>query len=177
MATPPTPQDPDAAVQEPSAFVRRVPTGERLPMPARSVADWETFRTCLKPVTEALWADAHGRLDAIGTESAEHASELGPLVQRVERAVPGLDGVARVHVSRWGDGAAHLHFRLLARPAGLLQLRGTFLPVWEELLPSLPEEERRRNHRLIAERGGCPRVTPRTARGPGRGSRRRRGRG
>lgn len=193
MAVPPTPQ-------EPSAFVRRLPTGERLPLPADSVAAWETFpfegdfqvrplqapvlpeparsgedgpeecRTCLKPVTESLWADDHWRLDAVGTESrlpavvmlqprghydlsdlpAERAAELGPLLQRAERAVLGLDGVARVHVNRWGDGAAHLHFWLLARPTGLTQLRGTFLPVWEELLPAVPDEERRRAHRRIA---------------------------
>lgn len=41
---------------------------------------------------------------------AERAAELGPLLQRAERAVRSLDGVARVHVNRWGDGAAHLHF-------------------------------------------------------------------
>jgi diadenosine tetraphosphate (Ap4A) HIT family hydrolase len=193
VATPATPE-------QPGAFVRRLPTGERLPLPADSVADWETFPfegdlrvkplrppvlpeparsgedgpgacpTCRKPVTEALWADDHWRVDAVGTESrlpavvmlqprghhdlsdlpAERAAELGPLLQRVERAVLGLDGVARVHVNRWGDGAAHLHFWFLARPAGLLQLRGTFLPVWEELLPPIPEEERRQAHRRIA---------------------------
>lgn len=190
-----------ATPQEPNAFLRRLPTGERLPLPAGSVADWPTFpfegdfrvkplrpavlpeppragedgpeecRTCLKPVAEALWADDHWRLDAVGTESrlpavvllqprghhdladlpAERAAELGPLLQRAERAVLGLDGVARVHVNRWGDGAAHLHFWLLARPAGLLQLRGSFLAVWEELLPPVPDEERRSAHRLIAE--------------------------
>ncbi|MFJ4205312.1 hypothetical protein ACIP2Y_37555 [Streptomyces sviceus] len=195
MAVPSTPQ-------EPSAFVRRLPPGERPPLPADSVADWETFpfecegdlrvrplqppvlpeparsgedgpegcHTCRKPVTEALWADDHWRLDAVGSESrlpavvmlqprghydlselpAEQTAELGPLLQRVERAVLGLDGVARVHVNRWGDGAAHLHFWFLARPAGLLQLRGTFLPVWEELLPPVPDEERRQAHRRIA---------------------------
>jgi len=121
-------------------------------------------------VTDALWSDDHWRLEAVGTESrlpavvmlqprghydltdlpAERAAELGPLLQRAERAVRSLDGVARVHVNRWGDGAAHLHFWLLARPAELMQLRGTFLPVWEELLPALPDEERREAHRRIA---------------------------
>lgn len=143
-----------------------------LPEPARHGEHGpEQCRTCHKPVTEALWADDHWRLDPIGTESrlpavvmlqprghydladlpTERAAELGPLLQRAERALLGLDGVARVHVNRWGDGAAHLHFWLLARPAGLLQLRGTFLPVWEELLPPVPDEERRQSHRLIAE--------------------------
>ncbi len=49
-----------------------------------------------------------------------------------------------------GDGSAHLHFWLLARPAALTQLRGTFLPLWEELLPPVPQSERLRAHRRIA---------------------------
>jgi hypothetical protein len=95
-----------------------------LPEPARAGEDGpEDCRTCPRPVTQALWSDGHWRLDAVGTESrlpavvmlqprghqdlsdlpAEQAAELGPLLQRVERAVLGLDGVARVHVDRWGD--------------------------------------------------------------------------
>ncbi|MEU6324790.1 hypothetical protein [Streptomyces sp. NPDC047009] len=81
---------------------------------------------------------------------AEHAAELGPLLQRVERAMLALDGVARVHINRWGDGGAHFHFWLTVRPAGMLQLHGTFLPVWEELLPPVSEAERQHTHRYIA---------------------------
>jgi hypothetical protein len=69
----------------------------------------------------------------------------------VQAALHPLDGVARVHINRWGDGAAHLHFWFLARPAGLLQLRGAFLPLLEELLPRVPADERQRAHRVIAE--------------------------
>lgn len=35
-----------------------------------------------------------------------------PLLQRAERAVLAVDGAARVHVNRWGDGGAHLLTRL-----------------------------------------------------------------
>jgi hypothetical protein len=55
------------------------------------------------------------------------AAELGVMTVRMERAIRSLDGVARVHVNRWGDGSAHLHMWFLARPYGRLQLRGTFL--------------------------------------------------
>ncbi|MFE7409247.1 hypothetical protein [Streptomyces laurentii] len=197
-------------------FADRLPLGGRLPLPEDSLASWNTFPfegelrvkplqppvlpepdragesgpadcpTCRRPVTEALWADDHWRLDAPGTESrlpatvllqprAHHdltdlpparAAELGPLLQRVERAMLTLDDVARVHVNRWGDGAAHLHFWLLARPTGLLQLRGTFLPAWEELLPPLPEPTRAHNHHrlasTLAKDGGTAYTSPST---------------
>ena len=59
------------------------------------------------------------------------AAELGVMTVRLERAIRSLDGVARVHVNRWGDGSAHLHLWFLARPYGRLQLRGTFLSLWD----------------------------------------------
>lgn len=92
------------------------------------------------------------------------AAELGVMTVRLERAVRSLDGVARVHVNRWGDGAAHLHLWFMARPYGRLQLRGTFLTLWDEILPSIPEQQWRENLALIAawlaEFGGEPLAKP-----------------
>ena len=62
------------------------------------------------------------------------------MLQRVERAVMSLEGIARVHVNRWGDGGAHLHMFLIARPGGMMQLRGTCLPLWDDVLPRVPDE-------------------------------------
>jgi hypothetical protein len=67
------------------------------------------------------------------------AAELGVLSVRVARAVGALD--ATVHVNTFGDGGAHLHLFLLARPAGLLQLRGSNLALREGMLPVVPDEE------------------------------------
>lgn len=78
------------------------------------------------------------------------AAELGVMTVRLERAVRSLDGVARVHVNRWGDGAAHLHMWFLARPYGRLQLRGTFLTLWDDILPVIPEHQWRENLGLVA---------------------------
>lgn len=78
------------------------------------------------------------------------AAELGVLTVRLERAIRSLDGVARVHVNRWGDGSAHLHVWFLARPAGRLQLRGTFLSLWDDILPRIPEAQWRENLALVA---------------------------
>src|SRR3954462_4178671 len=78
------------------------------------------------------------------------AAELGVMTVRLERAIRSLDGVARVHVNRWGDGSAHLHMWFLARPYGRLQLRGTFLSLWDDILPAIPEQQWRENLGLVA---------------------------
>ena len=92
------------------------------------------------------------------------AAELGVMTVRLERAVRSLDGVARVHVNRWGDGSAHLHMWFLARPYGRLQLRGTFLSLWDDILPVIPEQQWRENLALVAawlaEFGGRPIAEP-----------------
>lgn len=78
------------------------------------------------------------------------AAELGVMTVRLERAVRSLSGVARVHINRWGDGSAHLHVWFLARPYGRLQLRGTFLSLWDEILPPIEEAQWRENLALVA---------------------------
>ena len=92
------------------------------------------------------------------------AAELGVMTVRLERAIRSLDGVARVHVNRWGDAAAHLHVWFMARPYGRLQLRGTFLTLWDEILPPIPEAQWQENLALIAawlaEFGGEPLAKP-----------------
>jgi hypothetical protein len=92
------------------------------------------------------------------------AAELGVMTVRLERAIRSLDGVARVHVNRWGDGSAHLHLWFLARPYGRLQLRGTFLSLWDDILPTVPQAQWRENLALVAawlaEFGGRPLAEP-----------------
>lgn len=92
------------------------------------------------------------------------AAELGVMTVRLERAIRSLDDVARVHVNRWGDGSAHLHLWFLARPYGRLQLRGTFLSLWDSILPPIPEAKWRENLALVAawlaDFGGRPLAEP-----------------
>ena len=92
------------------------------------------------------------------------AAELGVMTVRLERAIRSLDDVARVHVNRWGDGSAHLHMWFLARPYGRLQLRGTFLSLWDDILPVIPELQWRENLALVAawlaEFGGSANAEP-----------------
>jgi hypothetical protein len=76
---------------------------------------------------------------------------MGPLIQRVAVAVGQIPGVARTHFSRWGDGSEHFHLWFLARPLGMMQMRGPMLAIWDDLLPRLSDEEMRANTRIVAE--------------------------
>jgi diadenosine tetraphosphate (Ap4A) HIT family hydrolase len=126
---------------------------------------------CERDVADAIWADDRWLLAPLDKPSglpivvilqprAHHdlddlpeplSRELGPLVQRIERAVRSAGEVGRVHVCRWGDGSEHLHFWFMARPARLPQTVGSFAAIWDDILPPTPEDVWRANLRTIAE--------------------------
>jgi hypothetical protein len=152
--------------------------------PDRHGEDPAECRACRAPDEAYIWVSERWRVRSLDRptglpmvlilESRSHldlgdlpnmlAAELGVMTVRLERAVRSLDGVARVHVNRWGDGSAHLHLWFLARPYGRLQLRGTFLSLWDEILPPIPEHQWRENLALVAawlaEFGGRPLAEP-----------------
>ena len=66
------------------------------------------------------------------------AAELGLLCTRIVRHMQALQHVSRAHVYRIGDGGAHLHVWFFARPEGQAQLFGSWLVVWDDLLPVYP---------------------------------------
>lgn len=94
--------------------------------------------------------ETRDHLDSFTCLSPVQLAEFGPLVAAVERCLLDLGDVSRVHVSRWGDGSAHFHVFLYPRPRGRLQLRGTFLAIWELLLPPADDREIQRVENLIA---------------------------
>lgn len=55
-----------------------------------------------------------------------------------------------MHLNKWGDGGAHLHWVAIARPAGLQRLRGSCLVLWDDVLPNLPEDRHRANLAAVA---------------------------
>lgn len=138
--------------------------------PLRQGEDPTTCTACLAPDEAYVWVADRWRVRALDRptglpivlilESRSHldlgdlpnllAAELGVMTVRLERAIRSLDGVARVHVNRWGDGSAHLHLWFLARPFGRLQLRGTFLSLWDDILPPVPEARWRDDLALVA---------------------------
>jgi diadenosine tetraphosphate (Ap4A) HIT family hydrolase len=94
--------------------------------------------------------ETRDHVDSFRDLSPAQLAEFGPLVAAIEGCLLNLHGISRVHVSRWGDGSAHFHLFLYPRPRGRLQLRGTFLAIWELLLPPAGALEIARAEQLIA---------------------------
>ena len=132
-----------------------------LPEPAREGVGGAGCRSCSSE-DGTVWSDDHWRLTVGRVTSGvplrlmlvsrahvdypdlddDRAAELGVLLVHLARAIESLPHVARAHVHRWGDGAEHLHVFAYARPEGMQQLRGIFLPVWDDALPAVPTPER-----------------------------------
>jgi hypothetical protein len=93
------------------------------------------------PIPAVVLLETRGHHDSYADLPADLLAETGPLTARVERALLSPGDVARVHVARYGDGAAHFHLWFFPRPLGALQLRGSMLPVWLDVLPLLPADE------------------------------------
>ena len=127
-------------------------------------------RACGKSSDDLIWEDEHWQVTALGPtglplvlilEPKEHydietlppelAAELGPLMQRIERAIRTVGGIGRVHIGRWGEGSEHLHWWFMARPARMRQLSDSFAAIWDEILPPVPEEQWRADVAAVAE--------------------------
>jgi diadenosine tetraphosphate (Ap4A) HIT family hydrolase len=131
--------------------------------PRRGEPGGEPCGICTGRATPPLWGDDHFTLHppvgsslpgSLWLASRVHADSFadlpaaaaafGPLVARVERAMlTTLPDVGRVHLYRWGDGGAHFHVWMLPRPLGMLDAMGHFLPLWEDVLPAVPDDEAR----------------------------------
>ncbi len=81
----------------------------------------------------------------------DRAAEMGQIMVALGAAFEALPSVARAHVSKWGDGAAHAHIFFFARPARMPQLRGTMMAVWDDFLPAVPADVRNANARAVIQ--------------------------
>ncbi|MEV6271465.1 hypothetical protein AB0L64_30170 [Kribbella sp. NPDC051936] len=121
--------------------------------PDRSViwrdAQWslKAFEPTGLPLVALLEPHEHYRLDNLPPELT---ATLGPMIQRVAKAIQSIDSVARTHFSRWGDGSEHFHLWFLARPLGMMQLRGAMIAAWDDMLPKIPAAEFTANTRRVA---------------------------
>jgi diadenosine tetraphosphate (Ap4A) HIT family hydrolase len=99
------------------------------------------------PMVALLVPREHYRLDNLPPELT---ATLGPMIQRVAKAIQSIDSVGRTHFNRWGDGSEHFHVWFLARPLGMMQLRGAMIAAWDDMLPSIPADEFAANARQVA---------------------------
>jgi diadenosine tetraphosphate (Ap4A) HIT family hydrolase len=147
--------------QEP--LVPRQPGERRIPEPPRrgepggppcgicagetTSAVWSDENWTLHPpvggsLPGAVWLASRVHVDSFSDLPEELASDFGRTAARVEKAMlTTLEDVARVHLYRWGDGGAHFHVWFLPRPLGMLEATGMMLPVWEDVLPNVSNEE------------------------------------
>jgi diadenosine tetraphosphate (Ap4A) HIT family hydrolase len=129
-----------------------------LPEPSRQDED-PAYCTSCRRRDEGLWLDTNWRLSRMSGVGIplvlmlhprdhhdladlpdELAAELGVLTTHLCRHIEALPHIARAHVYRLGDGGAHLHIWFLARPEGQPQLLGSWLVVWDDLLPEYPAD-------------------------------------
>ena len=94
---------------------------------------------CSLPGT--VWLASREHVDSFVDLAPESLAAFGSVVARVERAVLTLGDVGRVHLYRWGDTGAHFHVWFMPRPLGMLEAYGAMLPLWEDALPTLPDDE------------------------------------
>jgi diadenosine tetraphosphate (Ap4A) HIT family hydrolase len=129
-----------------------------LPEPARQGEDPAECNSCSRR-DEGIWFDDRWRLTRIagaGTpvvlmlHPLEHydlpdlpdelARELGVLTTHIARHIQALPHISRAHVYRIGDGGAHLHVWFFGRPEGQSQLYGSWMVIWDDLLPEYPAD-------------------------------------
>lgn len=79
------------------------------------------------------------------------AAELGVLQVHLVRAIEALPHVGRAHTYRFGDGGAHLHVWFFARPEGQAQFFGSWLPVWDDLLPLYPDDVAEADAEIVSQ--------------------------
>jgi diadenosine tetraphosphate (Ap4A) HIT family hydrolase len=143
-------------------LVVRGPAPRQIPEPPRrGEPGGSPCAICANKATAALWSDENWTLHppvggslagAVWLASRRHfdsfadmpddvAASFAGVIARAERAILALGNIGRVHVYRWGDGGAHFHVWLIPRPLGMIEAAGMMLPVWEDVLPNVPDEE------------------------------------
>ena len=129
-----------------------------VPEPPREGEDPADCHSC-KRRDQGLWMNDRWRLSRVtgvgiplvlmlhprdhydlGDLPDDMAAELGVLQTHIARHIEALPHISRSHVYRIGDGGAHLHVWVFARPEGQAQLYGSWLVVWDDLLPEYPAD-------------------------------------
>jgi diadenosine tetraphosphate (Ap4A) HIT family hydrolase len=140
-----------------------------LPEPARQGEDPSDCASCGRR-DEGIWFNERWRLSRIGGVGVplvlmlhprdhydvtdlddEIAAEMGVLTAHLCRHIEALPNISRAHVYRIGDGGAHLHVWFFARPEGQAQMWGSWLVVWDDLLPEYPADVADADAAIVAD--------------------------
>ena len=140
-----------------------------LPELVRQGEDPANCRSCARR-DEGIWLDDRWRLTRISEVGVplvlmlhprDHydlpalpdamAGELGVLTSHIARHIEAVANISRAHVYRIGDGGAHLHMWFFGRPTGQGQLYGSWMVVWDDLLPEYPEDVAEADGAAVAE--------------------------
>jgi diadenosine tetraphosphate (Ap4A) HIT family hydrolase len=109
--------------------------------PVWSDENWTLHPPVQGSLPGAAWLASRVHVDSFSDLPEDLQADFGRVAARVERAMLSLGDVARVHLYRWGDGGAHFHVWFLPRPLGMVEASGMMLPLWEDVLPNVPDEE------------------------------------
>jgi diadenosine tetraphosphate (Ap4A) HIT family hydrolase len=138
--------------------------------PRRGEPGGEPCAICSADVTDAVWSDdnwtlhppvntslpgtvwlaSRAHVDSFKDLPPEVAAAFAPLAGRIEQAILARGDVGRVHVYRWGDGGAHFHVWFIPRPLGMLEAKNHMLPLWEDVLPVVPDDQLAEAARRVA---------------------------
>ena len=152
-------------------LTRRDPGPRVIPEPPRrGEAGGEPCAICEGDTTNAVWSDEHftlhppvngslpgtvwlasrAHVDSFKDLPPEVAAAFAPLAGRIEQAILARGDVGRVHVYRWGDGGAHFHVWFIPRPLGMLEAKNHMLPLGEDVLPVVPDDQLAEAARRVA---------------------------
>jgi diadenosine tetraphosphate (Ap4A) HIT family hydrolase len=125
---------------------------------------WRLSAANGQPLTGVVILESRAHYDSFADLPDDLTSSFGPVLARVERAVLASGDVGRVHLHRWGDGGAHFHVWFIPRPLGRMQMRGSNLPVWLDVLDDPGEAAHAdawaRTAAVLAATGGTSHVEP-----------------
>jgi diadenosine tetraphosphate (Ap4A) HIT family hydrolase len=116
-----------------------------------SDANWTLHPPVNGSLPGTVWLASKVHVDSFADLPEEAAADFGTIAARIERAILSQGEVGRVHLYRWGDGGAHFHVWFIPRPLGMLEASNHMLPLWEVVLPNVPDEELAAAARRVAD--------------------------
>lgn len=118
--------------------------------PVWSNENWSLHPPVGGSLLGAVWLATKDHVDSFADLPEPASLEFGRVIASVERGILSLGGVARVHLYRWGDGGSHFHVWMLPRPLGMIEAAGMMLPLWEDVLPNVTDDDLRAASEQVA---------------------------